>query len=345
MTRADSMTGATQVTICVCTHRRAHLARTLASLDASVRHAMEGGGEGAGANLRAEVVVVDNDAAASAAPLVEAFETELAVRYAHVPGSNISLARNACLDLASHALVAFVDDDERVAPHWLAHLLARRAETGADVVLGPVHARYPAGAPRWMRETEPHTARPVFVAGEIRTGYTCNVLFDTAAPALHGRRFDLARGRTGGEDTAFFSAAWEGGATFAFAPDAWVEEDVTPERMSFAWLARRRFRSGQTHAGLVARRMSGSVGRMAAAGQAGAKLAYCALAAAAAPRTARRNAALLRGALHAGAVASLMGRRDLTLYDAQPRGPSDAGPGTGDAPPSSVHAAPAGADR
>jgi hypothetical protein len=55
-------------------------------------------------------------------------------------------------------------------------------EGGAEVVLGPVDPVYPEDAPDWMRATSVHATRPVHVRGEIRTGYTCNVLIDRHRP-------------------------------------------------------------------------------------------------------------------------------------------------------------------
>ena len=294
------------VSVCVCTFRRAHVERTVRSVDAAVRQA----------GVNAEIVIVDNDAEPSGRSSVAraAAVAETPVRYHHRPGGNISLARNACLDQARAPLIAFVDDDERVAETWLAALLDRREATGADAVFGTVRALYATDAPRWMRRAKPHRTAPVHVGGEIRTGYTCNVLFDRTAPSFQGHRFDPARGRTGGEDTAFFDRAWRSGAVYAEAADAWVEEDVPAERASLRWLAARRFRSGQTHASLqVGGR--GRLGRVSAGVVASAKLVACVAGALGnAPVADRRNMWLLRGALHAGAVSTLWGARQRELY-------------------------------
>ena len=304
------------VSICVCTFRRAHLSRTLASLLADCA--------GAG-DVSVEIVVADNDERPSARDAVRAMEQRardggVALRYVHCPAGNISLARNAALDAAAHSRIAFVDDDERVRPGWLGALRAAMARTGAAVVLGPVDAVYGAHVPVWMRDADLHSTRPVWKNGAIRTGYTCNVLFDVRHPTLRGRRFDLARGRTGGEDTAFFDAAWREGATIAFAPDARVEEDVTPERATVRWIARRRFRSGQTHASLPAAGnllTRGGAARGAALFVAGSKVAACGmLALVNLARRERAMASLLRGALHAGTVAGLLGMNQARLYGA-----------------------------
>ena len=298
------------VDVCVCTFRRASLADTLASL--------AGLDVPEGARLR--VIVADNDVTPSARDLVAglagAFPHDLV--YLHAPSQNISVARNACLDAAEGDLLAFVDDDEIVTPSWLARLLDAALATGADAVLGPVRAVYGPGAPAWMREADSHSTFPVWVKGEIRTGYTCNVLLNRTSPAARRLRFDLSLGRSGGEDTDFFTRLAEAGGAIAYAQDAWVEEPVPAERARFSWLARRRFRMGQTHGRLLWRK---SAARQvpARAGVAGLKLVYCVAAAVLfAPLPARRNPSILRGVMHAGVAAGLLGFREIRQYGAIP---------------------------
>ncbi|WP_411034217.1 glycosyltransferase [Shinella sp. BYT-45] len=295
-----------RVDIAVCTFRREALAETLASL---ARLIVPPG-------VRLRVVVADNDAEPSARAGVEAARPFLSMEviYVHCPAGNISIARNACLDEADADFVAFVDDDETVEPQWLDRLLAEAQAQDADVVLGPVRALYRPDAPAWMRQGDFHATRPVWVNGEIRTGYTCNVLMRLAAPALAGRRFDLALGRSGGEDTAFFDQVHRAGGRIAFAEDAWVNEPVPSSRASFSWLAQRRLRMGQTHGRLLAERHEGAA-RAGAAALAAAKCAAClAGAGALAFLPVRRNRFLLRGLLHAGAVGGLFGARAIEPY-------------------------------
>ena len=60
---------------------------------------------------------------------------------------------------------------------------------------------------------------------------------------------------------------------------------------------------------------SGPGGRAAEIAKAAAKVAYCgAFALLTVPFPERRNANLLRGALHLGTISSLIGIRDLTIY-------------------------------
>jgi len=293
-----------RIDIAVCTFRREALSETLASLARLARPE----------NAQLRVIVADNDIAPSARPRVEAARLPMALAYVHCPAGNISIARNACLDHAEADFIAFVDDDETVDPQWLVRLLATAENTGADVVLGPVRALYGAEAPGWMRRGDFHSTFPVFVGGEIRTGYTCNVLMRLAARSIAGRRFDLALGRTGGEDTAFFGAVHAAGGRIAFAADAWVEEPVPAARATFAWLAQRRLRMGQTHGRLLAERHAG-LARAGAAVLAGVKCVVCLAAAAVLlPLPVRRNRFLLRGLLHAGAIGGLFGARAIEPY-------------------------------
>lgn len=284
------------VSICVCTYRRPDLADTLRSLAA-----LDLPGE-----VRAEVVVIDNDDTPSARALAEGAvaRADLPLRYLHAPAGNISIARNAALDAASGRFLAFIDDDEIASPGWLAALLREQEATGADVVLGPVHAIYGASAPDWMRAAALHATKPVVSGGEIRTGYSGNVLIDRHAPSIAGLRFDLALGRTGGEDTMFFGRAYRAGAIIAFAADAHVSEAVPAARLSMTWLARRRLRSGRTHARLLLE-VDGR-NRLSALALAGAKAAYCALTTLALlPVRGARSLSALRFLFHAGVVAGL----------------------------------------
>lgn len=295
------------IEIAVCTFRRPQLDDLMRSL-ASLRVPDD---------FDLGLIVADNDATPIARPRVEGWRTILPfpVRYVHCPASNISLARNTCLDHATGDVLAFADDDETCSREWLVELVAAWRRTGADVVLGPVRAIYAAGAPKWIRRGDFHSIRPVWVKGEIRTGYTSNALLDRGSPAIASRRFKLELGRSGGEDTEFFGALHRSGGRIAYAPNAWTFEPVAAERATFAWLARRHFRSGQTHGRLLAERSRGLLERARALAGAAAKVAYClAMSGLTAASTRRRNANLLRCLLHVGAVGGLVGMREITQY-------------------------------
>lgn len=293
-----------KVDVAVCTYRRSELDQTLLSL-AMLSIPM-------GVAIR--IIVADNDVTPSARERVEAMRSAIPfeIVYVHCPASNISIARNACLDNASGHFVAFIDDDETASEDWLAELLATADETGADAVLGPVRAVYPNTAPGWMRSGDFHSTRPVWVGGRIVTGYTCNVLLRRNALSLLGRRFNLALGRSGGEDTEFFTHMEKAGGRIAFARDAWVLEPVPEKRAQLGWLAKRRFRFGQTHGRLLQEQSSARMKKVAVAAS---KAAYCfAAAGACAFMPIQRYRYGLRGIMHAGVVSGLMGVREIEQY-------------------------------
>ena len=259
-----------RIDICVCTYRRRELDDTLRSLGELI----------VPANAAVRIIVADNDATPSARDRVNALAAGIPfeVVYVHCPASNISIARNACLDNWTGDFLVFIDDDETASKEWLAELLEVAEATDADVVLGPVLALYADDAPGWMRRGDFHSTAPVWVKNEIRTGYTANTLLRRASPHVAGRRFNLALGRTGGEDTEYFTQLHQAGGTIAFAPRAAVYEPVPQNRTQFSWLTKRRFRMGQTHGRLVGeeRQLPGIVGQV---GLAAAKAIYCFVAA------------------------------------------------------------------
>ena len=296
------------IEVLVCTFRRPHLCSTLKSLAAQ---ALPPG-------LSIEVIVADNDDTPSAKDAVEAMAGHFPhpLRYVHAPARNVSIARNACLAAATAPWVAFLDDDETASAGWIAALWRAAQETEADAVFGPVLAEYPPGAPAWMVRLDVHSTRPAPRAGVLETGYAGNVLMRRGDAPWSALRFDTSKGQTGGEDTASFFAAHRLGATFAEAPDAVVREPVTPERLSFCWLARRRFRMGQTYAG-TSRAGEGwaASGRLGLLLAATAKGTACGLAALAVlPWGERRRFWTLRGLLHAGVIAGCLSIPEPRLY-------------------------------
>ncbi len=300
---APQPAGERHASILVCTFRRPQVGATLQSL---LDQALPPG-------IAIDVVVADNDATPSARAAVEAaaLRAPCPVAYVHAPAANISIARNACIAAATGSHLAFIDDDEIAAPDWLAALLARMDATGADGVFGPAISVYPETAARWMREQDHHSNIPELRDGEVQTGHTCNALLRWQGTPWEGQRFDIARGVSGGEDTEFFFRIRRLGARFDMALDARVFEPVSPARLSYGWIRRRKFRMGQSYA-------TSAVGPRATAvllGKAAAKAAYCHLRAGLAWRNeAARAFWLLRGAMHAGVCAGCLGLRGVSIY-------------------------------
>lgn len=289
------------VDVLMCTFRRTEVAQSLASLDRQILPD--------GVTMR--VIVADNDETPSAKERVEAHPMSCPVHYVHAPARNISIARNACLDNATADWVAFIDDDEEAHPDWLASLLRTAKSSGVDGVFGPAIAEYGAEAPDWMREQDHHSNIPERRAGVVQTGHTCNALLRWGDVPWREARFDLQRGRSGGEDTEFFFRLGQMGATFEIDMDAIVTEPVAPKRLTLGWLFRRKFRMGQSYAASA----PGLGGRIKLFLSACGKAAICGLAALAftfSPE--KRRYWALRGALHLGVCAGCLSMKQPEIY-------------------------------
>lgn len=303
MSAVESSREGVAIDVLLCTFRRPEVADALRSVAA----------QRLPPGIRIRIVVADNDDAPSARDRVETAGAAIdaPVVYLHAPARNISVARNACLDAAAGDWVAFLDDDEIAEPDWLARLLARARLTRSDAVFGPALAEYGPDAPEWLRRQDHHSNRPVRSAGLVETGHTCNALLRWRGARWREQRFDLSRGRSGGEDTEFFFRLSRRGARFEIAEDAIVRERVAPDRLRIGWLMRRKFRAGQSHAAVAADwRLRLRVGALAAA-----KCCFCAAAMLArAGSSDRRVFWMLRGAMHAGVVSGCLALPQPRLY-------------------------------
>lgn len=215
------------ITVVLCTRNRPTEARrcleSLAALD--YRHR--------------QLLVVDNapdDTATADAVRALPFDVDYVVE----PRPGLAAARNRALAEARYDLIAFVDDDERVDPHWLTALAEEFADPQVAAVTGlvlpgelatPAQARFERigghskgrGFTRvvadraYQREIQsPLFPRPTFGAG-------ANMAFRRCALAEIGG-FDTALGagtRTGGaEDTLAFTEVMLAGRTLVYAPAA-----------------------------------------------------------------------------------------------------------------------------
>lgn len=197
----------------------------------------------------ATLIVIDNDEAASARAVIDEFRADFPwpCIYGMEPRRNIAAARNRAVAAALDAgadYVAFVDDDERADPGWLAALLRVQRETGAEVVTGPVIPVLHHRAPSWAAP-ELFVSMPRQETGTtVRTAATSNVLI--SAPLL--RRldgpFDEEFGISGGSDSALFLRTTQLGARIVWANDAITEETFGPSRTTVGWIAQRAFRVG-----------------------------------------------------------------------------------------------------
>lgn len=280
----------TAVAVCIPTYRRPEfLADLLQSLTA-----METDG------LDVRVVVVDNDAAGSAEPVVRRFAGRLPrLAYAVEPSKGLAAVRNRLVAIASKLgvdYVAFVDDDELVEPDWLQNLVQTARQYGADAVAGWVRMEYEEGVPSWIA-TGGFFDHPRYTTGaKVRHTGIGNVLVDHAWLSRLEGPFDRRFDRTGGEDNHLLQRLFHLGAKMVWCDEAVVHERVPPSRASARWLLRRAFRGGSTFSTIAADLDPTPTASAARAGRALARLAYGVLTLP--PALVRGRAAVLRAACH-----------------------------------------------
>lgn len=195
------------------------------------------------------IVVVDNDPAGSAQGAVQDLMrgVPFPIVYRHAPRPGVATARNAGLAATDAPLIAFLDDDEAAASTWLSALLAAQAQTGADVVFGPIRGCVPEGT-GWARA---YLERFFGRDGPAETGLTaqswgCGNSLMVRATALPGPApFDTSADHAGGEDDALFAALRARGGRFGWAADAWVDEHAPAHRATLRYALTRAFAYGQ----------------------------------------------------------------------------------------------------
>jgi glycosyltransferase involved in cell wall biosynthesis len=241
------------ICVCICTFKRGDLLLRL--LQALQTQRTNG-------QFSYSIVVADNDALSSAAPVVGEFaaQSSMSVAYCVEAKQNIALARNMALENASGDFIAFIDDDETPATDWLLRLFETHRTYDSDGVLGPVKPSYECTPPDWMIKGG-FFERPSYTTGkrlhwsETRTG---NVLFKrsilrSGEPPFRAE-FDVSH-----EDLDFFRRRTNEGCTFVWCDEAEVFEVVPSSRCNRTYLLKRALLRGSNFPKHPTGRLSGAI--------------------------------------------------------------------------------------
>ncbi len=253
----SEVTGTVTVTVAVPTFRRPE--RLAALLPLLLEQA-----RGTGARYGADVLVVDNDPAGSAAAVVAAL-AQPGLRYVAEPTPGIAAVRNRAMDEAARSrLLAFIDDDERPAPGWLTALLDTWAATGAAAVTGRVVVETAGALDPWIDAGGFFARRRLVTGTAVPVAATSNLLLDLDRVRELGTRFpeDLALG--GGEDNLFTRRLTGAGGLLLWCDESVVVDQVPRERMTRSWVLTRAWSHGNA-AVLTELRLAGGTGSRAAA--------------------------------------------------------------------------------
>lgn len=247
----------TRLSIVICTYERPVL---LAGALRSIL-ALDGLRDGA-----LDVVVVDNSDAGSARTVVEGLAAGAAIPIAYVTAhpANISVARNAGCRASRGEAVAFLDDDQEVAPGWLMAVRDGLSRFPHDVFFGPITPVYADP------EAVTPAARALFVRADDRpaggelTAFdrpaaqafvlsTANSVFRRSSALPGPEPFDADFGQCGGEDFHLFCRLQRAGRRFGWLPGAGASDFVPRHRCGAPYLVRRHFAGGQAFAAALIR--------------------------------------------------------------------------------------------
>ncbi|MFV9505987.1 MAG: glycosyltransferase [Oscillochloridaceae bacterium umkhey_bin13] len=235
------------ISVVICTlNRAAYLERSLASLMEQTL-ALE----------CFEVIVVDNGSTDHTSDVIRAYlSTKLGLRHLYEPKPSLSRARNRGLSIARAPIVAYLDDDARAEPQWLASLLTAfyDYEVAPGAVGGPVYLDWPNSPPRWLPQKywslytnlDLGTNNHILSPNEYLVG--ANMAFrKTILQTIGG--FDEELGRQGGnllsgEETAVLHKVRELQISIYYAADAIVWHAVPNERLRKRWLLKRVYWDG-----------------------------------------------------------------------------------------------------
>lgn len=232
-----------RLSLIIPTHNRAE--QLITALESVVRQDMPA--------AEWECVVVNNNSTDDTSARFEAFAAQYVshnLRMVCETGSGVSYARNRGIAETSAPYMAFIDDDERIAPGFIrAYIDFFDTHPEAVVAGGRIVAEYVTGRPAWISKyTEMPIANPMdfgdavqpFPAGRVPGGG--NMAFRRSGAARYSR-FDPSLGRVGrmligGEENDLFERMLRGGETIWYVPGAVMWHIIPPEKLTESYFRR-----------------------------------------------------------------------------------------------------------
>lgn len=206
-----------------------------------------------------ECVVVNNNSTDDTAARFADFAArhpEYNIRMVEETNQGLSYARNRGIRESEGEYVAIVDDDERIAPDFIAayiHLFDSKPE--AQAAGGPIVAEYPTGRPRWMsRYTERPIANTMHFGDEVcefprgRVPGGGNMAIRRSAVRRYGV-FDTSLGYVGeslvgGEESDLFERLQIAEAKYYYVPEAVMYHIIPAEKLTSDYLRRLSYNVG-----------------------------------------------------------------------------------------------------
>ena len=206
-----------------------------------------------------ECVVVNNNSTDSTATDFEAFVArypDYNLRMVLETNQGLSYARNRGIRESEGEYIAIVDDDERIAPEFVASYVALFDEVPDAVAAGgPIVAEYPTGRPRWMSAfTERPIANTMYFGEEVRefprgrVPGGGNMALRRSAVRRYGV-FDTSLGYVGeslvgGEESDLFERLQIAEAKYYYVPKAVMYHIIPKEKLTVEYLRRLSYNVG-----------------------------------------------------------------------------------------------------
>lgn len=191
-----------------------------------------------------EVVAVDNNSTDRTRAVIEALIAQGAtnLRYAFEGRQGAAYGKNAGIALAQGAIIAFTDDDVRVAPDWVSNIKrAFDAHPEAGCVGGKILPRWPSPPPAWMTPDnwngplalQDYGAAPLFLDTERPLSLAAaNYAFRRQVLERIGVFSPALSIGADKSDTDLLLRFWRVGGRCLYAPEIVVTAEVQPERMT-----------------------------------------------------------------------------------------------------------------
>lgn len=199
------------------------------------------------ADTTVNIIVVENDLCSYSGHIVKEFAVQksIGITYFLETKQGLAYARNRAVAEADGSdFCCFVDDDQVVAPDWLAELVKCQREYNADGVWGANPPVFKGDVPSWiMKFYEPER----FSYGTIvKKAFTnCLLIRKSFLDRIPGP-FDTRLNYAGGEDSYMTSLLSKMGAVIRYNPDAVAYEVIPDERTTLKYMLRRTFRISNT---------------------------------------------------------------------------------------------------
>lgn len=102
-------------------------------------------------DLDIAIVVVDNNSVDGTEAMVLQLQSTfpLTLRYQRETKQGLSHSRNGGITASSADLVAFIDDDEEIDPHWFQVIAREFADPAVQFIGGPYDANWVTPTPDW----------------------------------------------------------------------------------------------------------------------------------------------------------------------------------------------------